>query len=46
MPAYLGARGWVAIRLDRPKAEWGRVAELLFEAYRAQAPQKLARQLD
>ncbi len=46
VPAYLGSRGWVAIRLDRPKAEWGRVADLLFEAYRAQAPQRLARQLD
>jgi len=42
VPAYLGPKGWVAIRLDRPRIDWGEVTELLFNAYRAQAPRQLA----
>ena len=41
-PAYVGAKGWVAIRLDRPRVRWGQVTELFFNAYRAQAPRRLA----
>jgi hypothetical protein len=45
IPAYVGAKGWVAIRLDLPRVNWHQVTELLFNAYRAQAPRRLAAQV-
>ena len=42
VPAYVGAKGWVAIRLDRARVDWRQVTELFFNAYRAQAPRRLA----
>ncbi|MEX2247039.1 MAG: hypothetical protein WEC75_10160 [Dehalococcoidia bacterium] len=41
VPAHLGARGWLALRLDLPKAGWAEVAELMPEAYRMTALRKL-----
>jgi hypothetical protein len=46
MPAYLGARGWVGLRLDRGRVDWAEVRELLTEAYRLQAPRTLVALLD
>ena len=46
VPAYLGARGWAAVRLDVGRVNWAEVRELLTEAYRLQAPRRLAAQLD
>ena len=43
VPAYLGAKGWVAMRLDRSRVDWAVVRRLLANAYVAQAPKKLAR---
>jgi len=40
-PAYLGPRGWVAVRLDLDDVDWGEVAELALEAYRRTAPKRL-----
>ena len=45
VPAYVGAKGWVAIRLDQPRVDWPQVEALLVGAYRAQAPKKLAAQV-
>ena len=42
MPAYIGPRGWVALRLDIPGVDWSEVAELIRGSYRLVAPQKLA----
>lgn len=42
MPAYIGARGWVALRLDIPGVDWNEVDELIRTSYRLVAPQKLA----
>lgn len=42
IPAYLGPSGWVSLRLDLKAVDWDAVAELLFAAYRMQAPKKLA----
>jgi len=42
MPAYVGPRGWVALRLDIPGVDWNEVAELIRGSYRLVAPQKLA----
>src|SRR5690349_10555833 len=33
MPAYIGPRGWVALRLDRGKVDWNEAAELLKTSY-------------
>jgi hypothetical protein len=44
-PHYLGARGWVALRLDLRRVDWNAVGDLLSEAYRLQAPRKLAARL-
>jgi hypothetical protein len=42
MPAYIGPRGWVALRLDIPGVDWNEVSELIRGSYRLVAPQKLA----
>ena len=33
MPAYIGPRGWVGLRLDRKKVDWAEVAELVRGSY-------------
>ncbi|MFL6121506.1 MmcQ/YjbR family DNA-binding protein [Actinophytocola sp.] len=45
VPAYLGAKGWAALRLDVGRVNWDEVRELLTEAYRLQAPRRLVAQL-
>jgi hypothetical protein len=42
VPAYLGARGWIALRLDLDKVDWETVSELTRQAYQSIAPRKLA----
>ena len=42
VPAYLGSRGWSAIRLDLDEVDWETVAELARRAYQSTAPRKLA----
>jgi phosphoribosylglycinamide formyltransferase-1 len=42
LPAYIGSRGWVALRLDLGKVDWEDVAELLKTSYILCAPKKLA----
>jgi predicted DNA-binding protein (MmcQ/YjbR family) len=42
LPAYIGPRGWVALRLDIPGVDWNEVTELIRGSYRLVAPQKLA----
>lgn len=42
MPAYLGPKGWVALRLDLPEIGWEQVARLLTTSYRLVAPKRLA----
>jgi hypothetical protein len=46
VPAYVGPRGWVALRLDLRKVDWEEVAGLVFAAYRMQAPRRLAEQIE
>ena len=46
VPAYLGARGWVALRLDLDNVDWETVSELARQAYQAIAPRKLAALLE
>jgi len=42
MPAYIGPRGWVALRLDRGEIDWDEVADLVACSYRLVAPKRLA----
>ena len=42
LPAYVGPRGWVALRLDAGKVDWDEVAELMQCSYRLIAPKKLS----
>jgi hypothetical protein len=44
-PPYVGASGWVGIRLDN-KPDWSEIAGLLADGYRLVAPKKLAATLD
>ena len=45
MPAYIGSRGWVALRLDRATVDWSEVQELLRGSYEQMAPKKLLQQM-
>lgn len=46
VPAYLGARGWIAIRLDLESVDWDTVGELARRAFQSIAPRKLAALVD
>ena len=45
VPAYVGNRGWVGVRLDGV-VDWDEIAELVEESYRLTAPKKLSALLD
>jgi hypothetical protein len=42
LPDYLASRGWVALRLDVGRVNWGEVKELLAGSYALVAPKRLA----
>jgi hypothetical protein len=42
VPAYLGAKGWVSLRIDLPDVDWDEVRELATDGYRLVAPKRLA----
>jgi predicted DNA-binding protein (MmcQ/YjbR family) len=42
IPAYLGPRGWVALRLDTGPVGWKEVAALVTWSYKRTAPKRLA----
>jgi hypothetical protein len=44
-PPYVGARGWIGIRLDG-EVDWDEIAELCQDAYRTIAPASLVATLD
>lgn len=41
MPAYVGPKGWVGLRLDVGEIDWDEVAELVTGSYRMMAPKRL-----
>jgi hypothetical protein len=45
VPAYVGHRGWLGVRLDRD-VDWDEVAGIVEDAYRMVAPKKLVKGLD
>ena len=42
LPAYIGPRGWVALRLDVGDNDWAEVADFVLDSYRLVAPKLLA----
>ena len=46
IPAYIGHRGWAALRLDRGAIDWEEVDELVRSSYCAVAPARLAGQVE
>jgi hypothetical protein len=42
LPAYIGPRGWVGLRLDVSGVDWNEVAELVVGSYKLVAPKRLA----
>lgn len=46
MPAYVGPRGWVGLRLDRATVDWAEVKELVVGSYLQTAPKKRARRVE
>lgn len=46
VPPYLGPRGWVGVRLDLSRVNWGEIAYLLGMAYRLSAPRSLLARLE
>src|ERR1039457_6971476 len=42
MPAYIGPRGWGALRLDVSGLDWNEAAELVVGSYQLIAPKRLA----
>lgn len=42
VPAYVGPRGWIGIRLDLDEVDWDTVSALARRAYQESAPRKLA----
>ena len=46
VPAYLGSKGWIGVRLDVGEVDWAQLHEMITDAYRLQAPRRLAALLD
>ncbi len=46
LPSYLAARGWVALRLDVGKTDWGEVKDLVMGSYALIAPKRLAERVE
>jgi predicted DNA-binding protein (MmcQ/YjbR family) len=42
LPAYIGPRGWVGVRLDIPKVSWDEVASFVASSFAIVAPKTLA----
>jgi hypothetical protein len=45
-PPYVGHRGWLGVYLDVPGVDWDQIADLVTDAYRVIAPQRLLAELD
>ena len=41
-PAYIGASGWIGIRLDQGPPDWDHIADRVRHSYRLAAPRRLA----
>ena len=46
LPAYIGPRGWIGLRMDLPKLNWSELKELILGSYLQLAPKRLASLVD
>jgi hypothetical protein len=46
VPAYVGPRGWIGMRLDLDEVDWDMATDLLKRGYQEIAPRKLAAKID
>ncbi len=46
LPAYIGSRGWIGLRMDLPKLNLSEVKELILGSYLQLAPKRLASLVD
>ena len=46
LPAYIGPRGWVGLRLDVGEIDWEEVAELVRGSYQLTAPKRLVEMVE
>ncbi len=46
VPPYAGPSGWVGVRVDGKKIDWGVIRDLLEDGWRLVAPQRAIRALD
>jgi hypothetical protein len=46
VPAYVGNRGWIGMRLDLDQVDWEMATELLRRGYQELAPRRLAASID
>ncbi len=46
LPAYLGADGWAALRLDLRSIDWAELSDFVRISYLQQAPKRITRSLD
>jgi predicted DNA-binding protein (MmcQ/YjbR family) len=42
IPAYIGPRGWIGVRLDVKSVDWNDVRDFVIESYKLVAPKRLA----
>ena len=42
LPAYIGTRGWIGVRVDRKRVDWKALAQRVLQSYLAVAPKRLA----
>jgi hypothetical protein len=46
VPPYVGPKGWVGLRLDLSRVDWGAARSLLFGAYFMTAPKRLSQKME
>jgi hypothetical protein len=46
LPAYIGPRGWVGLRLDRARVDWDEVRDIVTASYLQAAPKKLRAEVE
>ncbi|HYI07956.1 MAG TPA: MmcQ/YjbR family DNA-binding protein [Thermoanaerobaculia bacterium] len=43
LPANIGSKGWVAIRLDRPKVDWDEIRDFIRASYKRVGPKTMSK---
>jgi phosphoribosylglycinamide formyltransferase-1 len=46
LPAYIGARGWFGLRLDRGKIDWSEVTDVVERSFCLAAPKSVVKALE